>query len=69
MRSEKGWTRIVAVLLLGLLFAQAIASARLKSPTMDEHYHLAQGYAYLKTGDLRLRTRHPRSMSSTPCPC
>ncbi|MBC7250091.1 MAG: hypothetical protein H5T62_07390 [Anaerolineae bacterium] len=59
MRSKREWTRFLAVLLLGLLFAQATASARLKSPTMDEHYHLAQGYAYLKTGDLRLRTRHP----------
>ena len=59
MRSKKEWARFVAVLLLGLLFAQTIASARLKSPTIDEPDHLVQGYAYLKTGDLRLRTQPP----------
>jgi hypothetical protein len=36
------------------LFAQLLFSARFKSPTIDEPNHLARGYAYLKTGDLRL---------------
>ncbi len=42
------------VLLLLSLFAQLVFSANLKSPTMDEPNHLTRGYAYLKTGDLRL---------------
>jgi len=41
------------ILLLGL-FAQLLFSAGLKSPTIDEPNHLTRGYAYLKTGDLRL---------------
>lgn len=59
MRSKKELIKFAAVLLLWLLFAQAIASARLKSLTVDESCHLTQGFVYLKTGDLRFRTRHP----------
>ena len=48
------FTKPIRVLFLLLLFAQLILSARLKSPTIDEPNHLTRGYAYLKTGDLRL---------------
>jgi hypothetical protein len=41
------------IMLLGL-FAQLVFSAQSQSPTIDEPNHLARGYAYLKTGDLRL---------------
>src|SRR5690606_18878871 len=30
-----------------------------KSASFDEQYHLATGYAYLKTGDFRLSLTHP----------
>jgi hypothetical protein len=46
--------RAAAVLLLLFLFGQLLFSARLSSPTIDEPNHLTRGYAYLKTGDLRL---------------
>ncbi|MDT8307702.1 MAG: glycosyltransferase family 39 protein, partial [Anaerolineae bacterium] len=50
------------VLLLGglLLFAlQAGLSSPQKSAAFDEEYHLAAGYAYLRTGDFRLSRSHP----------
>ena len=37
-----------------ILFAQLVFSVREKSSTIDEPNHLTRGYAYLKTGDLRL---------------
>jgi hypothetical protein len=49
-----GYSRIAAVLLLLILFGQLILSARSKSLTIDEPNHLTRGYAYLKTGDLRM---------------
>jgi 4-amino-4-deoxy-L-arabinose transferase-like glycosyltransferase len=51
---KPAWFRVLASLLLLLLFAQLVFSANLKSPTIDEPNHLARGYAYLQTGDLRL---------------
>jgi hypothetical protein len=47
-------SRGLQVFLLLCLFAQLLFSAVLKSPTIDEPNHLTRGYAYLKTGDLRL---------------
>ena len=50
------------LLLLGalLLFAvQAGWSSTRKSAAFDEQYHLAAGYATLRTGDFRLATNHP----------
>ncbi|MBK8984982.1 MAG: glycosyltransferase family 39 protein [Chloroflexi bacterium] len=46
---------------LGLLAfaAQAALASPLKSAAFDEEYHIAAGYAYLKTGDFRLSTSHP----------
>jgi hypothetical protein len=46
--------RSLVVILLLTLFGQLLFSAVLKSPTIDESNHLTRGYAYLKTGDLRL---------------
>jgi 4-amino-4-deoxy-L-arabinose transferase-like glycosyltransferase len=46
----------------GLLLAMAIlqiASVRQESQTWDEGIHLAAGYSYLKTGDLRMNPEHP----------
>jgi hypothetical protein len=59
MRRQKlcpgSWlSRFLVVLLLLFLFAQLVFSVILKSPTIDEPNHLTRGYAYLKTGDLRL---------------
>ncbi|MBC8263252.1 MAG: glycosyltransferase family 39 protein [Anaerolineales bacterium] len=59
----------IAVGLLGLMFALMVSSARLKSPVMDEQNHIARGYAYLRTGDLRLNLPHPplvNSLSAAP---
>ena len=50
---------IVALALLGVFVLQALLSAGQKSPTMDEQNHIARGYAYLRTGDLRLSREHP----------
>ncbi|MBP6472045.1 MAG: glycosyltransferase family 39 protein [Chloroflexi bacterium] len=49
------------LLLLGLavMAAQAALASPLKSAAFDEEYHLAAGYAYLKTGDFRMSTSHP----------
>jgi len=49
----------VAVALLGVFVLQALLSAGQKSPTMDEQNHIARGYAYLRTRDLRLSREHP----------
>ncbi len=59
----------IAVGLLGLMAILMVSSARLKSPTMDEQNHIARGYAYLCTGDLRLNVPHPpliNSLSAAP---
>jgi len=50
-----------ALLLAGLavMAAQAALASPLKSAAFDEEYHLAAGYAYLKTGDFRMSTSHP----------
>jgi hypothetical protein len=48
------WARGLRILLLLAFFAQLLFSALDKSPTIDEPNHLTRGYAYLKTGDLRL---------------
>lgn len=49
----------VAVLLLGILFAQAMTSIPRLSITFDEDLHISTGYSILRTGDLRLVEDHP----------
>ncbi len=44
---------------LAAFAAQAALASPLKSAAFDEEYHIAAGYAYLKTGDFRLSTSHP----------
>jgi hypothetical protein len=51
---------LAATILLLLLFtAQAALGSPANSAAFDEEYHLAAGYAYLRTGDPRLSTEHP----------
>jgi len=49
---------LAAILLLWLLFAQAVGGAVISSLTFDEGPHLAVGYATLRTGDFRLQPVH-----------
>lgn len=49
---------LVAIILLWLLFTQAVRGAVISSLTSDEGPHLAVGYATLRTGDLRLQPVH-----------
>ncbi len=51
-----GW---LVLLLLSLIFAQAIRSAARTSITVDEGLHIASGYSILRTGDFRLVEEHP----------
>ncbi|MBC7251817.1 MAG: phospholipid carrier-dependent glycosyltransferase, partial [Anaerolineae bacterium] len=72
--NRKHIVNCIAVALLLMMFALALGSARLKSPTMDEQNHIARGAAYLLTGDLRLSVEHPplvNTLSALPlllCP-
>ena len=50
---------LLVILLLLALYAQMMGSVRVKSATYDEQTYYARGYAVLKTGDMRLRLRHP----------
>ncbi len=50
---------LIAVLLLLVFAAQVTLASPANSAAFDEEYHLATGYAYLKTGDPRLNTEHP----------
>ncbi len=49
---------LLLISLILVLFAQLIAHARASSLTFDEGPHIAAGYAYLRTGDLRLQPIH-----------
>ncbi len=49
------WRRALGLIaLLSIFFVQAAAASPHNSVTFDEPYHITLGYAYLKTGDLRL---------------
>ncbi len=50
---------LLAVMLLLAMAAQMMGSVRFKSATYDEQEYVARGYAVLRTGDMRLRLRHP----------
>lgn len=43
---------ILAALLLGVMFALAVGSSLNKSPTFDEGFYIARGWAFLRTGHL-----------------
>ncbi|MGW8318864.1 MAG: ArnT family glycosyltransferase [Candidatus Promineifilaceae bacterium] len=51
------WLLFVALLLAFAL--QAMLSSPSKSAAFDEQYHVAAGYAYLRTGDFRMSLSHP----------
>ena len=50
---------LAATILLLLFTTQAALGSPANSAAFDEEYHLAAGYAYLRTGDPRLSTEHP----------
>ncbi len=56
---------ILAALLLLVLFAQLVMTSPRQSLTADEPVYIAAGYAYLRTGDLRLQpsVQHPPLMN------
>ncbi len=49
----------LAILLLGILFAQTITAIPQLSITWDEDLHIVSGYSILRTGDWRLIEEHP----------
>ncbi len=53
------WEWLLFLLGLAAFAAQAALASPLKSAAFDEEYHIAAGYAYLKTGDFRMSTSHP----------
>lgn len=58
-RMMQGWEWGLLAALLICFAAQALWSSPQKSAAFDEEYHLAAGYAYLKTGDFRMSRSHP----------
>lgn len=58
-RLQIGFRRASVVFLIALHFIILIASARIKSPTIDEFTYIASGYFYAQTGDFRLDRTHP----------
>ncbi len=57
--ATKFWCCWGAVFLLLVCFAQLMTSAAVKSPTFDEPFHAAYGYADLMTGDWRMQVQNP----------
>ncbi len=57
--TAKAWYHWGAVFLLLVCFAQLTTSAVVKSPTFDEPFHAAYGYADLMTGDWRMQVQNP----------
>jgi 4-amino-4-deoxy-L-arabinose transferase-like glycosyltransferase len=58
------WQRLIGVVLLGALFAQAVTAVPRLSLTADEPVYIGAGYAFLRSGDLRMATsaQHPPLM-------
>lgn len=59
-----GWQRLIVVALLGVFFAQAVTAMPQLSLTADEPVYMGAGYAFLRSGDLRMATssQHPPLM-------
>ncbi|MCP4359059.1 MAG: phospholipid carrier-dependent glycosyltransferase [Chloroflexi bacterium] len=55
----KWWEAVLLLTGLLLFVVQAGFSSPRKSAAFDEEYHVAAGYAYLKTGDFRMSLSHP----------
>ncbi|HID52808.1 MAG TPA: phospholipid carrier-dependent glycosyltransferase, partial [Anaerolineae bacterium] len=65
----KWWEAILLAAALLLFAGQAAFSSPRKSAAFDEEYHVAAGYAYLKTGDFRMSLSHPpliNALSAVP---
>ena len=58
------WHRLIALMLIGVFFAQAVVTAPQLSLTADEPVYMGAGYAFLRTADLRMATaaQHPPLM-------
>ena len=56
---SKGKAVFLAALLMCMTFGLQVMSARLESPTYDEQGHIVRGYAFVKLGDLHIRTGTP----------
>jgi 4-amino-4-deoxy-L-arabinose transferase-like glycosyltransferase len=57
--SSHSWHILLAALVLVVFAVQVALGSPANSAAFDEEYHLAAGYAYLRTGDPRLATEHP----------
>ena len=53
------WEWLILTTCLAIFAGQAALASPLKSAAFDEEYHIAAGYAYLKTGDFRMSASHP----------
>ena len=64
MKRMKQWQRWIAVGLMGILFAQLTLAVPRLSLTADEPVYMGAGYAFLRSGDLRMATsaQHPPLM-------
>ena len=63
------YERWLVIVLLLILFAQALFSMRTENVAGDEMAHLGAGYSYLRTGDFRLNAAHPpllKELSALP---
>lgn len=61
--------RLCAAVLLVMMAAAQLVAALLDSQVVDEGYHLAAGYTFLKTGVLNAETEHPplaQALTSLP---
>lgn len=60
------WPGLIAVLLLWAFFAQAVLAIPRLSLTADEPVYIGAGYAFLRSGDLRMATaaQHPPLMQT-----
>ena len=59
-----GWHWLLVVALMGVFFAQAVMTVPQLSLTADEPVYIGAGYAFLRSGDLRMATsaQHPPLM-------
>ncbi|HKP87601.1 MAG TPA: hypothetical protein VJZ26_15985, partial [Blastocatellia bacterium] len=53
------WADVAAIAVLIFMVTQLLLCSRMKSATFDEQYHIANGLAFLRTGDARLVPEHP----------
>jgi hypothetical protein len=53
------WADVAAIAVLIFLMTQLFLCSRMKSATYDEQYHIANGLAFLRTGEPRLIPEHP----------